>query len=152
MAAASPCFPSLPPSGSGTLRLGAILGILYISVGLAAVVGASASGWVFDQTGGYARPSRSAPRWPCWLWLRWRLRPVASVWFHLLQAFPEMIMHSSSSSGTLFAEDALLPTGWARNVLLSWDEGGRLAEVLTDVDPQSGEASEVDTAIRAAGR
>ena len=62
-----------------------------------------------------------------------------------------MIMHSSSSSGTLFAEDALLPTGWARNVLLSWDESGRLAEVLTDVDPQSGEAGEVDTAIRAAG-
>ncbi len=62
-----------------------------------------------------------------------------------------MIMHSSFSSGTLFAEDALLPTGWARNVLLSWDESGRLAEVLTDVDPQSGEAGEVDTAIRAAG-
>lgn len=46
-------FPVLAAQWFGTLRLGAILGILYISVGLAAVAGASASGWVFDQTGGY---------------------------------------------------------------------------------------------------
>ncbi|MCO8248880.1 MULTISPECIES: MFS transporter [Comamonas] len=46
-------FPVLAAHWFGTLRLGAILGILYISVGLAAVVGASASGWVFDQTGDY---------------------------------------------------------------------------------------------------
>lgn len=30
----------------------------------------------------------------------------------------------------LFAPDALLPTGWARNVLLRWDEAGRLTQVL----------------------
>ncbi|MDR2299789.1 MAG: formimidoylglutamate deiminase [Comamonas sp.] len=52
---------------------------------------------------------------------------------------------------TLFAADALLPAGWARNVLLSWDENGRLTEVLTDVDLQSGEAGEAEDAIRAAG-
>ena len=52
---------------------------------------------------------------------------------------------------TLFAADALLPAGWARNVLLSWDEKGRLTEVLTDVDLQSGEAGEAEDAIRAAG-
>ena len=45
---------------------------------------------------------------------------------------------------TLFAADALLPAGWARNVLLSWDENGRLTEVLTDVDLQSGEAGEAE--------
>lgn len=48
-------FPVLAAQWFGTLRLGAILGILYISVGLAAVAGASASGWVFDQTGGYTQ-------------------------------------------------------------------------------------------------
>jgi formimidoylglutamate deiminase len=52
---------------------------------------------------------------------------------------------SSSISRTLFAADALLPTGWARNVLLSWNESGQLTEVLTDVDPQSGEAGEART-------
>ena len=36
---------------------------------------------------------------------------------------------SSSISRTLFAADALLPTGWARNVLLSWNESGQLTEV-----------------------
>ena len=27
----------------------------------------------------------------------------------------------------LFAADALLPTGWARNVLIAWDGAGRIA-------------------------
>lgn len=58
---------------------------------------------------------------------------------------------STFAPRTLFAEDALLPTGWARNVLLSWDQNGRLTEVLTDVDAQSGEAGEAEGAIRAAG-
>ena len=58
---------------------------------------------------------------------------------------------SSSISRTLFAADALLPTGWARNVLLSWNESGQLTEVLTDVDPQSGEAGEAEDAAKAAG-
>ena len=30
----------------------------------------------------------------------------------------------------LFAADALLPTGWARNVLLAWDAQGRLTAVM----------------------
>ena len=46
-------FPAVAANWFGTLRLGAILGALFISVGLAAVIGAGASGWVFDQTGGY---------------------------------------------------------------------------------------------------
>src|SRR3989344_5265107 len=37
----------------------------------------------------------------------------------------------------LFAPNALLPTGWARNVLLQWDEAGRLCTVAPDaVVPQ----------------
>ncbi|MEK7417827.1 MAG: formimidoylglutamate deiminase, partial [Pseudomonadota bacterium] len=35
-------------------------------------------------------------------------------------------------SRTLFAEHALLPTGWARNVLLRWDGAGRLLAVQAD--------------------
>lgn len=36
------------------------------------------------------------------------------------------------SKTTLFARDALLPTGWRRNVLLSWDDAGRLMQVEPD--------------------
>ena len=37
----------------------------------------------------------------------------------------------------LFAPNALLPTGWARNVLLQWDEAGRLCTVASNaVVPQ----------------
>jgi formimidoylglutamate deiminase len=39
---------------------------------------------------------------------------------------------SYSSTNSLFAKDALLPTGWAKNVLLTWTEG-RLDPVQTDV-------------------
>ena len=60
-------------------------------------------------------------------------------------------MTESSAPRTLFASDALLPTGWARNVLLSWNSSGQLIEVLTDVDPQSGEAGEAEAAVRASG-
>lgn len=38
-------------------------------------------------------------------------------------------------AGALFAADALLPQGWARDVLLRWDERGMLAEVLSDSAP-----------------
>lgn len=38
----------------------------------------------------------------------------------------------TSDSRTLFAEHALLPTGWARNVLLRWDGAGRLLAVQAD--------------------
>jgi len=39
---------------------------------------------------------------------------------------------------TLFAADALLPTGWTKNVLLAWDEAGRLTQVQPDAAPPSG--------------
>jgi formimidoylglutamate deiminase len=35
----------------------------------------------------------------------------------------------------LFAAHALLPTGWARNLLLGWDEAGRLCRVDADATP-----------------
>ncbi|MFY7905225.1 MAG: formimidoylglutamate deiminase, partial [Burkholderiaceae bacterium] len=37
----------------------------------------------------------------------------------------------------LFARDALLPTGWARNVRLQWDGTGRLTDVQADATPDS---------------
>lgn len=45
--------------------------------------------------------------------------------------------------GQLFAADALLPTGWARNVLLQWDVQGRLTQVTADT------AHTADTAVQA---
>jgi formimidoylglutamate deiminase len=38
----------------------------------------------------------------------------------------------------LFATDALLPTGWARNVLLQWDGAGRLTHVAADAAAPAG--------------
>ena len=38
-------------------------------------------------------------------------------------------------AGRLFAEHALLPQGWARDVLLSWDASGRLLAVQPDAPP-----------------
>ncbi|MBT2323551.1 formimidoylglutamate deiminase [Variovorax paradoxus] len=38
-------------------------------------------------------------------------------------------------SQILFAHDALLPTGWRRNVLLGWDAAGRLTQVEPDAAP-----------------
>ena len=35
----------------------------------------------------------------------------------------------------LFAADALLPTGWARNVLIAWDGAGRIAQVTPAPQP-----------------
>ncbi len=48
-----------------------------------------------------------------------------------------------SSSSALFAAHALLPTGWARDVQLVWDERGALTEVRagTQADPQSRHAT-----------
>ena len=40
----------------------------------------------------------------------------------------------------LFAQDALLPTGWARAVLLQWDEAGRFSAVRPDAVPPAGVA------------
>ena len=39
---------------------------------------------------------------------------------------------------SFFAEHALLPTGWARNVLLQWDAGGRLLAVSPNSAPPPG--------------
>ena len=44
----------------------------------------------------------------------------------------------SSAAQALFAPDALLPQGWAQDVLLRWDGTGRLAEVTTGVPPPAG--------------
>lgn len=48
---------------------------------------------------------------------------------------------------TLFARDALLPTGWAKNVLLQWNSAGQLVQVQPDSDPQSGFAHTVGPVI-----
>jgi len=39
---------------------------------------------------------------------------------------------------SLFAADALLPTGWARNVLLQWDGAGRLTHIAADAAAPAG--------------
>ena len=39
---------------------------------------------------------------------------------------------------SLFAADALLPAGWARNVLLGWDAAGRLTRVDVGATPAAG--------------
>lgn len=41
---------------------------------------------------------------------------------------------------SLFSEHALLPGGWARNVLLTWDERGVLTSITTDAQADSGSA------------
>ncbi|GAA4336008.1 formimidoylglutamate deiminase [Variovorax defluvii] len=41
-------------------------------------------------------------------------------------------------SRSLFAADALLPQGWARDVLLGWDDTGRLVEVRADAPAPAG--------------
>jgi MFS family permease len=49
-------YPAVAADWFGTRHLGAILGALYVSVGLAALLGASAAGWLFDLTASYAWP------------------------------------------------------------------------------------------------
>ncbi|KQO23239.1 formimidoylglutamate deiminase [Acidovorax sp. Leaf78] len=39
---------------------------------------------------------------------------------------------------SLFAADALLPTGWARNVLLQWDGAGRFTHIAADAAAPAG--------------
>ena len=60
-------------------------------------------------------------------------------------------MTASSASRSLFAADALLPTGWARHVLLRWDEGGQLSEVRSGVDEASLQSSGADAVRRVVG-
>lgn len=42
---------------------------------------------------------------------------------------------------TLFATDALLPTGWAKNVQLTWSASGQLTQVQPDTRPAPGVAT-----------
>jgi len=44
----------------------------------------------------------------------------------------------SPSAGSLFAAEALLPTGWARDVLIEWDATGRLTTVASGRQPAHG--------------
>lgn len=44
----------------------------------------------------------------------------------------------ASTTHSLFAADALLPTGWARNVLLQWDGAGRLTHIAADTEAPAG--------------
>ena len=48
-----------------------------------------------------------------------------------------MTTKTNTMNKTLFAQDALLPTGWAKNVLLQWDEQGQLTQVQTNSTPDS---------------
>ena len=43
-----------------------------------------------------------------------------------------------TTTGQLFAANALLPTGWARNVLLQWDGGGRFTQVAPESSAPAG--------------
>src|SRR3569623_826045 len=46
-------------------------------------------------------------------------------------------MSNVSSERALFARDALLPSGWARDVLLEWDSEGHFVRVSTGELPGS---------------
>jgi formimidoylglutamate deiminase len=43
-----------------------------------------------------------------------------------------------AAGGHLFANDALLPSGWARQVLLQWDANGRITQVSVGAAPPAG--------------
>ncbi|WP_233236950.1 formimidoylglutamate deiminase [Bordetella sp. LUAb4] len=48
---------------------------------------------------------------------------------------------------TIWAADALLPAGWARDVELTWDPQGRLTDVRTGASPAAGQARAVGPLI-----
>ena len=54
----------------------------------------------------------------------------------------------SSAAQALFAPHALLPQGWAQDVLLPWDGTGRLAEVSTGAPPPAHCCRPCPTCIR----
>ncbi len=56
-------------------------------------------------------------------------------------------MNESSVASCLFAADALLPTGWARNVLLRWDAAGCLTAVAPAASAPDGVAGAVGPVI-----
>lgn len=47
-------YPALAATWFGTVNLGAILGALYVAVGIAAMAGGSLAGWLFDAYGSYS--------------------------------------------------------------------------------------------------
>ncbi|WP_440112725.1 formimidoylglutamate deiminase [Acidovorax sp. BL-A-41-H1] len=49
-------------------------------------------------------------------------------------------MTAADSTRGLFAADALLPTGWARNVLVQWDGAGRITRVVPGAAAPAGVA------------
>ncbi|WP_162577269.1 formimidoylglutamate deiminase [Variovorax sp. PBL-H6] len=44
----------------------------------------------------------------------------------------------SKGGTTLFAQDALLPEGWSKNVLLAWNDAGQLTHVQANAQPPAG--------------
>jgi hypothetical protein len=58
-------------------------------------------------------------------------------------------MAEASASNRLFAADALLPTGWARDVLLAWDAQGRLTGVVPASAAPAGVRSAASCSISA---
>jgi len=47
-------------------------------------------------------------------------------------------MTTTTTTKMLFAPDALLPDGWAKNVRLAWDDAGRLVQVQAGAAPTAG--------------
>ncbi|MGO4396020.1 MFS transporter [Variovorax sp. M-6] len=78
-------YPAVAAGWFGTRQLGAILGALYIGVGVAALFGASAAGLLFDLRGSYAWPIAASAALALLSALclaraaRWRPRPGAAV-------------------------------------------------------------------------
>ncbi|HEY2254338.1 MAG TPA: MFS transporter, partial [Variovorax sp.] len=78
-------YPAVAASWFGTRQLGAILGALYIGVGIAALFGASAAGLLFDLRGSYAWPIGASGALALLSALcltgaaRWRPRPDAAA-------------------------------------------------------------------------
>jgi formimidoylglutamate deiminase len=57
-----------------------------------------------------------------------------------------MSTHMSAMPSALFARHALLPSGWADNVLLEWDAAGWLTTVRADADVDASAAAGVEQA------
>ena len=51
-----------------------------------------------------------------------------------------LLSEGVANNRALFAADALLPTGWTRDVLLGWDDGGRLIQVSAGAQAPEGVA------------
>lgn len=51
---------------------------------------------------------------------------------------PNPLPEGEGAKQTLFAADALLPAGWAKNVLLTWNDAGQLTQVQPAASPSAG--------------